>query len=98
GRTKRERYDHSNDYMEEFRHDYWRDRGEEAKKTGHGGGDYFVVSDFVEMVRHDREPFIDVYDSAAWSSLVELSKQSIDGKKTIEMPDFTRGKWKTRKA
>ncbi|MBT4817703.1 MAG: gfo/Idh/MocA family oxidoreductase, partial [Lentisphaerae bacterium] len=56
------------------------------------------ISDFVEMVRQDREPLVDVYDSAAWSSLVELSGKSIDEKRTVPMVDFTRGKWKERKA
>ncbi|MDD4102790.1 MAG: acetylgalactosaminidase, partial [Kiritimatiellae bacterium] len=39
---------------------------------------------------------IDVYDTALWSSLVELSEMSVLRKGTaIKVPDFTRGAWKT---
>jgi len=38
----------------------------------------------------------DVYDAAAWSAIVGASVKSIAGKgKPVEIPDFTRGKWKT---
>jgi len=40
----------------------------------------------------------DVYDAAAWSSLVPLSERSVSKKsKTVDIPDFTRGSWKTNK-
>ncbi|MDP2037688.1 MAG: acetylgalactosaminidase, partial [Ignavibacteria bacterium] len=40
----------------------------------------------------------DVYDGATWSSIVELSELSVKNKgKSIEVPDFTRGAWKTTK-
>lgn len=77
-------------YSDRYEHEYWKTRGEEANKTGHGGGDYFVISDFVEMVRQDREPPIDVYDSAAWSAVTELSCQSIRKRREVRFPDFTR--------
>ena len=98
GRSPRHKWESTGKYTTEFANDYWTKRGSAARKTGHGGGDYFVISDFVEMVRQDREPLVDVYDSAAWSSLVELSGKSIDEKRTVPMVDFTRGKWKERKA
>ncbi len=78
-------------YLEAHDHDYWRLRGEEAAQTGHGGGDYFVLSDFVEMARSDEEPFINVYDSAAWSAVIPLSQESIrKGGCSVEFPDFTK--------
>ena len=77
------------DFLEQYDHDYWRTRGEEAAQTGHGGGDYFVMSDFVDMVRHDEEPSIDVYDSAAWSAVIPLSQESIrNGNSSVDFPDF----------
>jgi len=77
-------------YSDKYEHEYWKTRGEIANQTGHGGGDYFVISDFVEMVRQDREPPIDVYDSAAWSSVTELSYRSIrKGGRAVRFPDFT---------
>ena len=37
----------------------------------------------------------DVYDAAEWSSIIELSKKSVNsGSLPVEIPDFTRGNWK----
>jgi hypothetical protein len=37
----------------------------------------------------------DVYDAAAWCSVVALSEKSVLNKGTsVEIPDFTRGAWK----
>ena len=91
-----EKWAPAGEYAAQYEHEYWRKRAGEAAKTGHGGGDYFVISDFVEMARHDREPLVDVYDSAAWSSLIPLSKESIrGGGGSVEIPDFTGGKWQS---
>ena len=41
---------------------------------------------------------IDVYDAVTWMSVTALSEQSIAlGSMPVECPDFTRGKYKTRK-
>ena len=83
-------------YAEKYDHEYYRKDSETAKKAGgHGGIDYFVVREFVEMARNDKKPWIDVYDSAAWTSIMHLSKKSIDQNGApVEIPDFTGGKWK----
>jgi predicted dehydrogenase len=95
GRSPPHRWEPVDSYIEEYDHAYWKTRGEEARKSGHGGGDYFVLSDFVDMVRLDREPAVDVYDSAAWSSIMPLSEASIrEGGASVEIPDFTGGRWK----
>ena len=40
---------------------------------------------------------IDVYDAAAWSVIVPLTEASVAGRsKPMDIPDFTRGKWKRR--
>ncbi len=78
-----------------YDHVYWKRDGEEAAKYGHGGGDFFVIRDFFNAVRTGREPWIDVYDSATWSSLYECSRQSIANRGApVDFPDFTRGRWK----
>jgi hypothetical protein len=47
------------------------------------------------MVRHDREPWIDVYDAASWSAIFECMRRSLDHQNAaIEIPDFTGGRWK----
>jgi hypothetical protein len=41
---------------------------------------------------------MDVYDLAATSCICELTEKSADRRgKTYEIPDFTRGAWKTNK-
>lgn len=92
---KEEKWEPKDDFLARYEHPYWRELGKQAAKTGHGGGDYFVLHDFVEMVRQDREPWIDVYDAASWSSIFHCSRLSIDKQGgSVEMPDFTAGRWK----
>jgi hypothetical protein len=39
-----------------------------------------------------------VYDAALWSVVAPLSEQSVANKsRTVDIPDFTRGNWKTNK-
>ena len=41
---------------------------------------------------------MNVYDLAAWCSLNELTEISADNRgRTVDVPDFTRGAWKTQK-
>jgi hypothetical protein len=38
---------------------------------------------------------MDVYDAAEWSFIVELSEKSaLAGGAPVEIPDFTRGRWR----
>ncbi len=82
-------------YRQQYQHPYWRNEGAEAVRVGgHGGIDYYCIQDFVKMIREDREPWIDVFDAAAWSSIIFCSKLSLDRQGArVDMPDFTRGKW-----
>ena len=47
--------------FEQYLPDKWRNPPEEARKAGHGGGDYFELRDFLDSVIKDRDPSIDVY-------------------------------------
>ncbi len=90
-----EKWVNADTHLAQYDHPYWRRVGDEAGKAGHGGGDYFVIRDFIEMARQDREPWIDVYDAAAWSSIFHASRVSIDRKGApVDLPDFTGGRWK----
>jgi hypothetical protein len=41
---------------------------------------------------------MDVYDAAALSAVTELSERSIASRSaSVDFPDFTRGKWRSRK-
>ena len=64
----------------------------------HGGTDYLELQKFIEAVRNKTQTPIDVYDSVAMSSIVPLSEKSIaEGGAPVKCPDFTGGRWKTKK-
>lgn len=76
-------------YREEFEHPLWREHREAAEKTGHGGGDFFVLREFAAAIRENRLPMIDVYDAVTWSSITPLSVESITkGNIPVAVPDF----------
>lgn len=95
----KEEWEPIENYRHEYEHPYWRMAGAVARRTsGHGGIDYYCINDFVKMVREDKEPWVDVYDAASWSSLIFCSKLSLDRNGArVPMPDFTEGKWKDSK-
>lgn len=85
-------------YQEEFNHPWWKEIEAEAGDAGHGGTDYLELKLFVRAVREKGPTPIDIYDSVTMSSIVPLSEASIaQGSAPVECPDFTRGRWKTRK-
>ena len=78
-------------------HPLWDKNGEAAKKMGgHGGMDFLMDLRFCHCLRNGLPLDIDVYDTALWSSVVELSERSVlRGGTAVEVPDFTRGGWET---
>jgi len=70
-----------------------------AKEVGgHGGMDFIMDWRLIDCLRNGLPLDQDVYDAAAWSSLVPLSERSVSKKsKTVDIPDFTRGSWTTNK-
>ncbi len=85
-------------YMEKFDHDWWRRMRATAEAAGHGGTDYIELALFLDAARRRTAPPIDVYDSVLMSSIIPLSEQSIAaGGAPVACPDFTRGKWKTKR-
>jgi hypothetical protein len=59
--------------------------------------DFFVVHAFVESVKRQAPPPLDVYAAATWSVISPLSERSIArGSEPMEFPDFTRGRWVDR--
>ena len=85
-------------YQDKYDHPLWKRHGQTAESGGHGGIDFFVLRGFIEAVKAKGPVPIDVYDAAAWSAISPLSEQSIaGGSKPVDIPDFTRGKWKTNK-
>ncbi len=73
--------------------------GEIAKEVGgHGGMDFIMDWRLIDCLRNGLPLDQDVYDAAAWSSILPLTQQSVNNKsRTVDVPDFTRGAWKTNK-
>lgn len=89
GRAKR--------YAKKYNSPLWQETTEEMLKAGHGGMDWHVLRAWVESVKTGALPPIDVYDAAAWMSITALSEISLkNGGQMMEIPDFTRGKYKDR--
>lgn len=85
-------------FYKDYDHPIWKDLEKQTSASGHGGTDYLCFFRLVEALRTGTYPDIDVYDTAAWSSIVELSEISARNRsKPMDFPDFTRGAWQTRK-
>ena len=84
---------------ERYRHPLWRDVGAIAKKVGgHGGCDFLMDLRWCYCLQNGLPLDQDVYDLAAWDSLGELTERSVRSRsQSVEVPDFTRGGWKTAK-
>jgi len=81
----------------EFEHPMWGKIGEEARKAGgHGGMDFVMLWRMVYCLRNGLPLDQDVYDAAAWSVISPLSEWSVAHRgQSVDIPDFTRGNWKT---
>lgn len=73
--------------------------GEMAKKVGgHGGMDFMMDWRLIDCLRNGIALDQDVYDAALWSAVAPLSEASVAKRsKSIDIPDFTKGAWKTNK-
>ena len=80
----------------EFQHPYWSAAGEVAKKIGgHGGMDFLMDLRWVYCLQNGLPMDMDVYDLATWCSIAELSETAFDKRRYVDVPDFTRGGWRT---
>jgi predicted dehydrogenase len=87
-------WDDSQEWITQYDHKFWRERGQEAEGGGHGGMDFIMLYDFFDAVRNKRHVPLDAYDAAAWSAISALSEMSVSrGGSLVDFPDFTRGKW-----
>jgi len=71
--------------------------GERAKEIGgHGGMDFLMNWRLADCLRNGLPVEQDVYDAAAWSSIVPLSEWSVaNNSNSIKVPDFTCGSYLT---
>ncbi|WP_020653288.1 Gfo/Idh/MocA family protein [Massilia niastensis] len=98
GVSKPHEWDDFKLWLDKYDHPLWRRLGERAAGAGHGGMDFFVIHAFVEALKENAPMPIDIYDAITWSAITPLSEQSIAlGFQTLDFPDFTGGRWRTRK-
>lgn len=85
---------------EKFRHPIWdKLKHEIAKNGGHGGMDFVQIYRLIDCLNRGLPLDMDVYDGVDWSVITPLSKISIElGSVPIQFPDFTRGRWKGKRA
>jgi hypothetical protein len=94
----RELWGNADSYFEKYDHPIWKQYLAEGVQGGHDGMDWLEFTAFFKAVRDSAPVPIDVYDMAAWMSISTLSEQSIAmGGAPVAIPDFTNGKWITRK-
>ena len=75
----------------------WSEANEaKIKEAGHGGMDWLEFEAFFDCLEKGKEMPVDIYDMASWMAITPLSEASIKMQKSVEVPDFTRGKYKER--
>jgi hypothetical protein len=108
---KYEEWESFDPYQQKYEHGWWKPIQQKTNSAqggknevgdqlalGHGGTDYVELKQFLIAVRNKTQTPVDVYDSVAMSVINPLSGNSIaEGGSTVECPDFTRGKWQTKK-
>jgi predicted dehydrogenase len=84
---------------EKYTFDLVKEIGATARKVGgHGGMDFLMDWRWASLLRHGLPLDMNVYDGAAWTAVGLLSEQSVANRsRSIDMPDFTGGAWKTNK-
>lgn len=98
GKSPEHKWEQASVYFDKYDHPLWKKYSANAEGAGHGGMDFFVIHAFVEALKRNEPMPIDIYDAVAWSAVTPLSEQSIaNNNQTVDFPDFTEGKWKTRK-
>ena len=98
GISRAHRWEELSNYTEQYKHPLLTSLEEKAQGAGHGGMDFIEDYRLIQCLRKGKPTDSDVYEGATISAVVALSEKSIaSGSAPVEFPDFTRGKWKTRK-
>lgn len=73
----------------EYLPERYKNATEEQLHAGHGGGDFFIVEDFINAIRTNTQPELDVYTACEWTAVGLLSTLSVmNNAKHIEVPCF----------
>ena len=97
GQSPQHQWEELENYTDKYEHPVWTAKGEEARGGGHGGMDYIEDYRLIQCLNEGTQQDLDVYDAASWSAVAPLSEKSVAQRgASIDVPDFTRGAWKTR--
>lgn len=68
----------------------WNDKDRALiEKAGHGGGDFYVIREFLDSIREDRDPVFDVYFATTMASVAILAHRSVlERGMPYDIPDF----------
>lgn len=73
----------------EFLPDRYKNATPDQIGAGHGGGDFFIVEEFIGAVRKNEQPALDVYTACEWTAVGLLSALSVtNGSRTLAVPRF----------
>ena len=67
------------------------------KLYGHGGMDWLVYCAFIETVKNEAYPPINVYDTTTYMAITPLSQSSLENNSNpVDFPDFSKEKWQQK--
>lgn len=85
-------------YLEQYEHPIWQEYLRAGVQGSHDGMDWLEFVRFFQNLLDGKPMELDVYDAASWMCIGALSEDSIAmGGAPVAIPDFTDGKWLTRK-
>jgi len=75
--------------FDEYLPERYKNATPEQIKAGHNGGDFFIVEDFVNAIKTNTPPELDVYKGCEWTAVALLSELSVmNNGRTMDMPHF----------
>lgn len=85
----------TDELMRKYEHPFYKEKGDLAREVGtHGGMNFIMDYRLIYCLRNGLPLDMDVYDAAEWSSVIGLTEQSVLADSlSVEIPDFTRGRW-----
>ena len=94
--AKEDVWDTAEKWYETHDHPLWKSDKVKQASRGHGGMDFLEDLRLIHCLRQGLPTDSNVYDAAALSVITPLTEQSVANRaKTMSVPDFTRGRWKT---
>lgn len=94
--AKEDAWDPAETWYETHDHPLWRSDKVKQASRGHGGMDFLEDLRLIHCLRNGLPTDSNVYDAAALSVIGPLTEQSVANRaRTMSVPDFTRGRWKT---